>query len=111
MRFTNKALEAFNHLFNIAHHWVGRQSPTKLRNNEVETKPGDMLQKLDTEDREAIKDLKSDDLAEGKVSKTEIYMAADGEYYTWRGYTQLIKDAKLIFDSSIKKSDPRPKKY
>jgi hypothetical protein len=113
MDFTGKAKAAFDRLFHISHWWVSRQSPTKLRNHEVETKPGDMLDKMSAEDREAIKHLKSDDLAEEKVPLLDVLLAADSGFYSWQGYTKMLKEAKKMFDKKIVKHDPRAvrKKY
>lgn len=109
----SRAKAAFDNLFSISSWWVSRQSPIALRNGEVDTKPGDMLGRMSAEDREAIKHLKSDDLAEGKVPTAEIHLAADSEFYTWGGYTKILKEAKELFDKKIIKHDPRAdrKKY
>lgn len=107
----NKAVAAFDKLFGSTLHWLTRHSPTRLRNHEVETKPGEMLTYLSPEDREAIQNLKSDDLAADKVSEETAKMAAEESgYYDWRYYTNMLKEAKLQFDAKITKPTER-KKY
>lgn len=114
MRVINKALEAFDCLFERAYGWVHRQSPTKIRNGEVKTKPGELVEALPADMRQDLKNLKSEDLAEGKVPLVNIHVAADSEYYTqkWE-YSKMLKEEKIKFDTQLLKAPPRAdrKKY
>ena len=106
-------IESFKFLFNRAYFWINRQNPWKLREGTA-GKPGELVEKMSAEEREALKGLTSDQISEGKVSKGEVQLAADSTFYSNKEYyDRITKEAKLKFDKQIVKEDPRAnrKKY
>lgn len=105
--------EIFDQLFGQAYWWTTRYHTDKIRNHEV-GKPGEMIERMAPEDREILKDLKAEDISDDKVTKGNVYLAAEqANYLSWDYYTKMIKEAKLQFDTKILKRDPKwdRKKY
>ncbi len=97
-------IDVFLNLVDVTYWWLTRQSPTKLLNHEVDTKPGDMLKKLSPEDREALKSLTSNDISSEMVQEQAVNMAAlTSEYYDRHSFDKQFREAKLIFDTKLKK--------
>ena len=97
-------VDVFLKLVDATYWWLTRQSPTKLRNHEVDTKPGDMLNKLSQEERDIICKLTSNDIAPDKVQQHDVNMTAlTSEYYDSQGFDKQLREAKLVFDAKLKK--------
>jgi hypothetical protein len=106
-------IEAFRYLFERAYWWISRHSIYQIRRGEV-GKPGELVERMSAEERKALKNLTSDQLAEGKVFKTDIVLTAEGKFLSAKeSADEMIRDAKLNFDKQIVKEDPRAnrKKY
>lgn len=56
------ATDILHKLIDISYWWKSRQNPSKLRNGEVDSKPGDMLKKLSEKEREELSNLKSENI-------------------------------------------------
>lgn len=97
-------IDVFLKLVDATYWWITRQSPTKLRNHEVDTKPGDMLNKLSREERDIICKLTSGDISSDKVQEQAVNMAAlTSEYYDRQDFDKQLREAKLVFDTKLKK--------
>lgn len=113
MKIVNKAKISFDRLYSQAMWWTGRQSADHIRNGKV-GKPGELVERMSPEEREALQQLKSDDLSSDKITDQEAALAAENaNYFSWKHYTQMLKEAKLAFDTKILKQDPKAdrKKY
>lgn len=113
MSLREKAKATFDKLFHQAYWWTSRHSPDKIRNHEV-GKPGEMVERLSAEDREALQHLRAEDISDNNISKESVFLAAEqANYLSWEYYTRMIKEAKLAFDKKILKDPPRAdrKKY
>lgn len=107
------AIDAFRYLFERAYWWIGRHSVYQIRRGEV-GKPGELVERMSAEEREALKGLTSEQLSEGKVPKTDIYLTAEGSFFSPdETANKMVRDAKLEFDKKIVKTDPKAdrKKY
>lgn len=99
-----KAVEVFEKLLACAHHYYQKCSPTKIRNGEHKGTPGEMLKYLSAEERATLQGLSSDDLVEEKLPRHSVQFHVETEnYYTWKYYDQLVREAKLEFDSEVLK--------
>jgi hypothetical protein len=62
-------------------------------------KPGEMIERLSDEEREVLKELKSDDIDPTKIPGPAYYC---GDYYTDYAADQKFRADKLLFDNRLK---------
>jgi GTPase Era involved in 16S rRNA processing len=84
--------------------WIGRHSEHRIRDRIVIGKPGELIERLGSDARRILENLKSDDLSFSKIRKEYLQMFVEqSNALSPKYYIQLIKEAKLKFDKRLNK--------
>ena len=110
------AREVFHKVVNAAYWWANNKLPRSIREAAAgighihDGKPGEfIMNRTSPEERKALRELKSDDVAESTYTKEDAEMAASfGSTQDWyRNQDEnMVKKEKLEFDKKLLKDPP-----